>query len=844
MGISSEIQTQPELIMGDNVSKNRPEVFRTPPQLIIDESKRSSETEYPRNFDQSQFAEKITNQNQPEPEALNLSCDRKRDHPDKVSGDEDALDYTSKRLKIDTSERLDAIQDATGFSRDLNENIVTHFKASTNNENSTNLDLSRFGLVLSPEYQFPESLSYLAKPPLSYKLLITLALKAKVNRCCSMPEMAIFMQTVFPFYKKTSQYKNWGHSFKSNLTEYGSEKNFTLLLDNENLPRRSGGSLWTFADHSQAIKWNGQLQEQFRNCSVEIRASTPIPDIVEQIVNENLEAPNLTIRGHIQTLDNNNQIPIKASFQSENSQSSYPFNKENVPSDSMLYPGIMPPNMTSLTTIPQNMNQNFMSKNRNDYTNSIAQSTDPRLSSLNNYENPEIRNEQQSFQLQNSTAQENSSKQWGTSFYPRKPPLPNHNLITLALKTKKDLHMTVSEIYNFLQNIFPYFKHIHTDRQVSWKSTLRHTLSHNKVFIQNSDCKIKNADQLKGSYSWTFANQESALKSHYGLMKVFKNKLEEIKQATPKEYQDYLQQTVYSKITFHEKLDLVDNEIVNQDSEISEKLQRNDLSKPSFNVPANPTTWTLQIPPENLPKNDNNNTFSIKDSTQSKPEKIIIPRLKKVPLKRYEDHGASTHARPPLNFTQLCALALNCSKSGTLIVGDIYKFISQHFPYYDSNQIQGWKNSIRHTLSLGKHFKKKEIIHTVGIASWNGKSMISWTICKEKVPQLMENVLETCNKMEANIKSSMRNPEFFENFLTGPMHDFDNNAEVPNNDERMVIKEEFISPASSNEDSNLETFSNEDSNLETISNEDSNLDTNEINADNNLKNIKTEKDWY
>ena len=74
----------------------------------------------------------------------------------------------------------------------------------------------------------------------------------------------------------------------------------------------------------------------------------------------------------------------------------------------------------------------------------------------------------------------------------------------------------------------------------------------------------------------------------------------------------------------------------------------------------------------------------------------------------------------------------------------------------------------------------------------------------------------------------MRNPEFFENFLTGPMHDFDNNTEVPNDNERMVIKKEFISPDSSNEDSNLETFSNEDSNLETISNRDSNLDTNEI----------------
>jgi len=157
------------------------------------------------------------------------------------------------------------------------------------------------------------------------------------------------------------------------------------------------------------------------------------------------------------------------------------------------------------------------------------------------------------------------------------------------------------------------------------------------------------------------------------------------------------------------------------------------------------------------------------------------------------------------NFTQLIALALNCSKSGNLIVSDIYKFISQNFPYYDMKQIQGWKNSVRHTLSLGRFFEKKETIHNFGKSTWNGKSIMSWTMSQDKVQQLMENVLLICNKMEEKIKSTMQNPEFFENFLTGPMHEFEPDNEAPMA-EKLEIKEEFIIQDDCNEESNLETI--------------------------------------
>ncbi|XP_034425326.1 forkhead box protein R1 [Hippoglossus hippoglossus] len=61
--------------------------------------------------------------------------------------------------------------------------------------------------------------------------------------------------------------------------------------------------------------------------------------------------------------------------------------------------------------------------------------------------------------------------------------------------------------------------------------------------------------------------------------------------------------------------------------------------------------------------------------------------------------------RPPVNYCILIALALNSSHSGSLKVQQIYNFIREHFPFFQTAP-DGWKNTIRHNLCFSNSFRK------------------------------------------------------------------------------------------------------------------------------------------
>lgn len=80
------------------------------------------------------------------------------------------------------------------------------------------------------------------------------------------------------------------------------------------------------------------------------------------------------------------------------------------------------------------------------------------------------------------------------------------------------------------------------------------------------------------------------------------------------------------------------------------------------------------------------------------------------PLMRHPPHiqynpKTHVHSKPPYSFSCLIFMAIEESALKRLPVKDIYQWIVTHFPYFQ-NAPTGWKNSVRHNLSLNKCFMK------------------------------------------------------------------------------------------------------------------------------------------
>ena len=65
----------------------------------------------------------------------------------------------------------------------------------------------------------------------------------------------------------------------------------------------------------------------------------------------------------------------------------------------------------------------------------------------------------------------------------------------------------------------------------------------------------------------------------------------------------------------------------------------------------------------------------------------------------------SKYAKPPYSFATLIFMAIEESGAKKLPVKDIYNWIIYRFPYYQLCD-RGWKNSVRHNLSLNRCFKR------------------------------------------------------------------------------------------------------------------------------------------
>ncbi|KAM9068379.1 forkhead box protein N3 isoform X3 [Sarcophilus harrisii] len=100
------------------------------------------------------------------------------------------------------------------------------------------------------------------------------------------------------------------------------------------------------------------------------------------------------------------------------------------------------------------------------------------------------------------------------------------------------------------------------------------------------------------------------------------------------------------------------------------------------------------------------------------------------------DARQNPNCKPPYSFSCLIFMAIEDSPTKRLPVKDIYNWILEHFPYF-ANAPTGWKNSVRHNLSLNKCFKKVDKDRSQSI----GKGSL-WCID----PEYRQNLIQALKK--------------------------------------------------------------------------------------------------
>ncbi|XP_063051133.1 forkhead box protein N4 [Engraulis encrasicolus] len=116
--------------------------------------------------------------------------------------------------------------------------------------------------------------------------------------------------------------------------------------------------------------------------------------------------------------------------------------------------------------------------------------------------------------------------------------------------------------------------------------------------------------------------------------------------------------------------------------------------------------------------------------------------------------------KPIYSYSCLIAMALKNSKTGSLPVSEIYNFMKEHFPYFKTAP-DGWKNSVRHNLSLNKCFEKVE-----NKLSGSSRKGCLWALNPAKIDKMEEEMQKWKRKDLPAIRRSMANPDELDKLIT------------------------------------------------------------------------------
>uniref|UniRef100_A0A3Q2D9T7 Forkhead box protein G1 n=1 Tax=Cyprinodon variegatus TaxID=28743 RepID=A0A3Q2D9T7_CYPVA len=110
---------------------------------------------------------------------------------------------------------------------------------------------------------------------------------------------------------------------------------------------------------------------------------------------------------------------------------------------------------------------------------------------------------------------------------------------------------------------------------------------------------------------------------------------------------------------------------------------------------------------------------------------------KMTPLPKQQPCMPAASSKPPYSFNSLIFMAIEDSPQKRLPVKDIYEWIVSNFPYYRT-ATGGWRNSVRHNLSLSKSFRRIQRDKSQS----TGKGSL-WCVCPQYRPALLEALRKT-----------------------------------------------------------------------------------------------------
>ncbi|XP_061684547.1 forkhead box protein N1 isoform X2 [Syngnathoides biaculeatus] len=109
--------------------------------------------------------------------------------------------------------------------------------------------------------------------------------------------------------------------------------------------------------------------------------------------------------------------------------------------------------------------------------------------------------------------------------------------------------------------------------------------------------------------------------------------------------------------------------------------------------------------------------------------------------------------KPVYSYSILIFMALKNSATGSLPVSEIYSFMTENFPYFKTAP-DGWKNSVRHNLSLNKSFEKLE-----GKNGNSSRKGCLWALNPAKVEKMQEELHKWRRKDPVSVRRSMARPD-------------------------------------------------------------------------------------